>query len=41
LKSAREQALRAAYLAAARSDAKVTNYLARKVVESQGKPPAQ
>jgi len=41
LKSVREQALRAAYLAAARSDADVTNYLARKVVESQGKPPAK
>src|SRR5688572_22995531 len=39
LKSAREQALRAAYLAAARSDADVTNYLARKIVEAQGKPP--
>ena len=41
LKSVREQALRAAYLAAARSDADVTNYLARKVVEAQGKPPAK
>jgi peptidyl-prolyl cis-trans isomerase SurA len=41
LKSVREQALRAAYLAAARNDADVTNYLARKVVESQGKPPAK
>ena len=40
LRSAREQALRAAYLAAARSDVKVTNYLARKVVENQGRPPA-
>jgi peptidyl-prolyl cis-trans isomerase SurA len=39
LKSVREQTLRAAYLAAARSDADVVNYLARKVVESQGKPP--
>jgi peptidyl-prolyl cis-trans isomerase SurA len=41
LKGNREQALRAAYLAAARSDADVTNYLARKVVEAQGKPPAK
>ena len=41
LKSVREQALRAAYLAAARSDADVVNYLARKVVESQGKPPSK
>ena len=41
LKSVREQTLRAAYLAAARSDADVVNYLARKVVESQGKPPAK
>jgi peptidyl-prolyl cis-trans isomerase SurA len=39
LRGAREQLLRSAYLAAARSDADVTNYLARKVVESQGKPP--
>jgi len=38
LRSAREQLLRSAYLAAARSDADVVNYLARKVVESQGKP---
>ena len=41
LKAAREQALRAAYIAAARTDADVVNYLARKVVESQGKPPAK
>jgi peptidyl-prolyl cis-trans isomerase SurA len=41
LREARAQALRAAYIAAARSDADVTNYLARKVVESQGKPPAK
>ena len=39
LKSVREQTLRAAYLAAARSDADVVNYLARRVVESQGKLP--
>ena len=41
LKAAREQALRAAYIAAARSDADVTNYLARKVVDGQGKAPAK
>ena len=35
LKSRREQLLRTAYLAAARSDAKVTNYLARRVVDNQ------
>jgi peptidyl-prolyl cis-trans isomerase SurA len=39
LKAQREQLLRAAYLAAARSDADVTNYLARKLVDSQGKVP--
>jgi peptidyl-prolyl cis-trans isomerase SurA len=38
LRTGREQLLRSAYLASARSDAKVENYLARKVVESQGKP---
>ena len=39
LKASREQLMRSAYLAAARSDAEVTNYLARRVVDSQGKPP--
>ena len=38
LRSGREQLLRAAYLASARSDAEVTNHLARRVVEAQGKP---
>src|SRR5688572_19772436 len=38
LKGGREQLLRAAYLASARSDADVTNHLARRVVEAQGKP---
>jgi parvulin-like peptidyl-prolyl isomerase len=38
LKARQEQLLRAAYLTAARTDADVTNYLARRVVESQGKP---
>lgn len=37
LKSGREQLVRAAYLASARADAKVVNYLARRVVENQGK----
>jgi peptidyl-prolyl cis-trans isomerase SurA len=35
----REQLLRAAYLTAARTDARVVNYLARRLVESQGKKP--
>jgi hypothetical protein len=39
LRGRREQLLRAAYLSAARSDANVVNYLARRVVESQGKVP--
>ncbi len=37
LKSGREQVVRAAYLASARADASVVNYLARRVVENQGK----
>jgi peptidyl-prolyl cis-trans isomerase SurA len=37
LRARREQLLRAAYLAAAQSDAHVTNYLARRLVESKGK----
>lgn len=40
LKARKEQLLRAAYLTAARSDANVTNYLARRLVEAQGKAPA-
>jgi peptidyl-prolyl cis-trans isomerase SurA len=40
LKSRKEQVLRAAYLTAMRSDAQVTNYLARRIVESRGKLPA-
>ncbi len=39
LKSRKEQLLRTAYLTAARTDAKVTNYLARTVVQSQGASP--
>jgi peptidyl-prolyl cis-trans isomerase SurA len=37
LKSRKQQLLRTAYLSAARGDADVTNYAARRVVESQGK----
>jgi len=40
LRSRREQLLRSAYLTAARNDAQVVNYLARRLVESAGKPPA-
>jgi peptidyl-prolyl cis-trans isomerase SurA len=37
----REQLLRAAYLTSIRSDANVTNYLARRIVEAQGKTPSR
>jgi hypothetical protein len=40
LRARKEQLLRAAYLTAAQSDARVTNYLARRIVESKGKLPA-
>ncbi len=40
LRARKEQLLRTAYLAAARTDADVVNYLARRVVESGGKPAA-
>lgn len=40
LRNRKEQLLRTAYLSAARSDAEVVNYLARRVLESQGKMPA-
>jgi peptidyl-prolyl cis-trans isomerase SurA len=40
LRARKEQLLRTAYLTAARTDAQVVNYLARRVVESQGKPSA-
>ncbi len=39
LRARREQLLRTAYLTAVRSDADVDNYLARRVVEAQGKMP--
>jgi peptidyl-prolyl cis-trans isomerase SurA len=39
LRGRKEQLLRAAYLTAIRSDADVENYLARQIVESQGKAP--
>ena len=41
LKARQEQLLRTAYLAAARTDADVVNYQARRVVESKGKVPAR
>ena len=40
LRNRKEQLLRAAYLAVARDEARVTNYLARQVLESTGKLPA-
>jgi peptidyl-prolyl cis-trans isomerase SurA len=40
LRGRKEQLLRAAYLTSVRSDAKVVNYLARRLTESQGKLPA-
>ena len=40
LRARKEQLLRTAYLAAARSDADVVNYAARRVLEAQGKPAA-
>jgi peptidyl-prolyl cis-trans isomerase SurA len=40
LRGRKEQLLRAAYLSAAQSDAHVVNYLARRLVEAQGKVPA-
>ena len=39
LKGRREQVLRTAYLSAARTDADIVNYMARRVVESQGQVP--
>jgi peptidyl-prolyl cis-trans isomerase SurA len=40
LRGPRENLMRSAYLAAIRNDARVENYLARRLVESQGKLPA-
>ena len=40
LRARKEQLLRTAYLTAARTDAQIVNYLARRVVESQGKSAA-
>jgi peptidyl-prolyl cis-trans isomerase SurA len=40
LRGRKEQLLRAAYLTAVRTDAQVVNYLARRLVESQGKVPS-
>jgi peptidyl-prolyl cis-trans isomerase SurA len=39
LRTRKEQLLRTAYLAAIRNDAQITNYLARRLVESNGKLP--
>lgn len=39
IRNRKEQLLRAAYVAIARNDAKVTNYLAQQIVESAGKLP--
>jgi peptidyl-prolyl cis-trans isomerase SurA len=39
LRGRREQLLRAAYLTSLRSDAEIVNYLARQLVQSQGKTP--
>jgi peptidyl-prolyl cis-trans isomerase SurA len=40
LKGRKQQVMRAAYIAAARTDADITNYLARQVVASKGATPA-
>ena len=40
LRGPKEQLLRTAYLTTLRSDAAVINYLARRIVESNGRPPA-
>ena len=40
LRGRREQLLRTAYMGAARADAQVVNYLARRVFETQGREPA-
>ena len=40
LRNRKEQLIRAAYLAVARDDARITNYLAQQVLESNGKLPA-
>jgi len=40
LRNRKEQLLRAAYLAVARDESRVTNYLAQQVLESNGKLPA-
>jgi hypothetical protein len=39
LRNRKEQLLRSAYLATARDEAKITNYLAQQVVETAGKLP--
>jgi hypothetical protein len=39
LRGRKEQLMRAAYLTAIRNDAEVTNYLAQRIVDAQGKVP--
>jgi peptidyl-prolyl cis-trans isomerase SurA len=39
LRARQEQLLRTAYITAARTDANIVNYIARRVVETKGKPP--
>jgi len=39
IKQRKDQVLRVAYLTSARNDAKVVNYLARRIIEAQGKMP--
>ena len=41
LRESRTQTLRSAYVAAARDDSKIVNYLARSVVAAQGAPPTE
>src|SRR5262249_37674529 len=40
LRGRKEQLLRTAYLSAIRNDAHIVNYIARRLVESNGKPPS-
>jgi hypothetical protein len=40
LKQRKEQVLRSAYITAARNDAKIVNYLARRVYDAQGTLPS-
>jgi peptidyl-prolyl cis-trans isomerase SurA len=40
LQTRKQELLRTAYIAAARADARITNYLARQVIDSQARVPA-